>query len=41
MQKIYNSNLFLIAGIIVLGAGAAQFYQLVIKPRFISKGDTD
>lgn len=34
MKKIYESNLFLIAGLIVLAIGGAQFYTTAIKPRF-------
>lgn len=34
MKKLYSSNLFLIAGVIVLAIGGAQFYKTAIAPRF-------
>lgn len=34
MKKVFESNLFLIAGLIVLGVGSYGFYNSAIKPRF-------
>lgn len=33
MKKIYGSNLWLLAGIVVLGIGAIEFYQTSVSPR--------
>lgn len=33
MKKVYESNLFLIGGLLLLAIGGAQFYQKAIAPR--------